>query len=85
MERFIPREKLSRKARKALDCQRRATWTIAPTTRRVESDKRYNRKKKPREPIEYGCAGFCVVVGGYTITAICSQSSLEMFRASRAC
>ena len=45
MNRIIPREKLGRKARKALDGARRAEWTIRPTTRRVESKKVYNRKK----------------------------------------
>lgn len=60
MNRFIPREKLGKKARKALDGERRAVWTIPPTTRRMESKKHYDRKRKTREG-EYGAsAGFFV-------------------------
>ena len=44
MDRFIPREKLGKKARRKLDAQKRATWSFSPTTRRVENKKRYSRK-----------------------------------------
>ncbi len=44
-KRFIPREKLSRKARKLLDSQKRATWAFSPVTKKVESKKAYNRKR----------------------------------------
>lgn len=47
MKKVIPREKLAKKARKALDAQRRATWSFSPTTRKVESKKIYNRNRKP--------------------------------------
>ena len=56
MERFIPREKLGKQARRRLDNQRRATWSISPITRRVESRKRYSRKTRERP--EEGVAGF---------------------------
>ena len=49
MDKFIPREKLGKKARKELDRQRRATWPFSPTTRKVESKKRYNRKTHESE------------------------------------
>ena len=49
MDKFIPREKMGKKARKALDTQRRATWSFSPTTRKVESKKRYNRKTHESE------------------------------------
>ena len=45
MDRFISKEKMSKKARRQLDRQRRATWSFSPITRRVESKKIYNRKK----------------------------------------
>ena len=48
MEKFIPKEKLSKKARKALEAKKRATWDISPVTKRVESKKVYNRKKNSR-------------------------------------
>ena len=48
MNRLIPREKLGKKAKKALDAQRRALWEIPPATKRIESKKRYDRKKRSR-------------------------------------
>lgn len=46
MKAFVPREKMSKKARRALDSQRRAGWGMSPVTRRVESQKAYSRKRK---------------------------------------
>ena len=46
MNRFIPREKLGKRAWRQLDRQRRAAWALSPATRRVESKKQYNRKRK---------------------------------------
>ena len=48
MKRFIPREKLSKKARRRRDSAGRNLWTVPPVTRRVESAKAYNRKRLPR-------------------------------------
>ena len=48
MEKFIPKEKLGKKARKALEAKKRATWDISPVTKRVESKKVYSRKKNSR-------------------------------------
>ena len=45
MAKFIPREKLGKKARRALDAQKRATWDFSPVTRKVENKKHYDRKK----------------------------------------
>ena len=44
MAKFVSRERLSKKARKELDSQKRTTWTFSPTTKKVESKKLYNRK-----------------------------------------
>ena len=49
MKRFVPREKLGRKARKLLDRERRATWAVSLVTTKVESKKRYNRKRKSHD------------------------------------
>ncbi len=46
MKRFVPREKLGKKARKQLDSEQRTTWTFSPVTKKVESKKLYNRKQK---------------------------------------
>ena len=44
--RFIPREKLGKKARRLLDRERRCEWGLSPVTRRVESKRKYSRKRK---------------------------------------
>ncbi len=48
MERFIPREKLSKRRKKELNAQKRSTWEgINPVTRKLESKKLYSRKRTP--------------------------------------
>lgn len=42
MSKFIPREKMSKKARRELDLSRRRIWEYSPVSRRIE-----NKKKKP--------------------------------------
>ena len=55
MPKFIPREKLGKKARRALDAERRATWGFSPVTRKVENKRHYQRKQ--RTPVRYEDAG----------------------------
>ena len=43
---FVPREKMSKKARKALDLSRRTTWDTPPVTRRIENKKRSGLKNE---------------------------------------
>lgn len=46
-DKFIPKEKLSKKKRKELDAQKRNSWgEIKPVTRLVESKKVYNRQRE---------------------------------------
>ena len=46
MKKYIPRDKLSKKARKELNAKDRNTWNgLNPATRVVENKKIYNRKK----------------------------------------
>ena len=45
MKAMVPRTKMSRKARKALDLEKRNVWTMNPVTRVRESGKVYDRKK----------------------------------------
>lgn len=43
---FIPKEKLSKKTQKELNQSQRGSWGICnPVTKKVESKKKYNRKK----------------------------------------
>ena len=44
MKGFTARSKLSRKARRNLDLEKRRTWAISPVTKVKESGKLYNRK-----------------------------------------
>ena len=62
MKKFIPREKLGKKARKQLDSGRRATWAFSPVTKKVESKKQYNRKRKAHNRYDdYGMGFSCGV------------------------
>ena len=49
MVRFIPKGKLSKKAQKELNRQRRVIWNFSPVTKTVESKKLYNRKKNSHD------------------------------------
>lgn len=55
MKKFVPKGKLSKKARKELDRSRRETWDFSPVTRKVESKKVYSRKKAAHD--RYGDNG----------------------------
>ncbi len=49
MQKFVSKEKLSKKARRALDVRQRQTWgDFNPVTRKPENPKAYTRKKPPR-------------------------------------
>ena len=54
MARFIPKSKLSKKAQKELNRQRRVTWEFSPVTKTVDSRKIYSRKRKTRNRDDYG-------------------------------
>jgi hypothetical protein len=54
MARFIPKSKLSKKAQKELNRQRRVTWDFSPVTKTVDSRKIYSRKRKTRNRDDYG-------------------------------
>lgn len=74
MKKFIPRDKMSKKARKQLDEQQRATWGFSPVTKKVESKKLYNRKKKTHaRQDDYGM--------GFLLS--CSMAELERQSSTR--
>ena len=58
MARFIPKEKLSKKAQKELNRRRRVTWDCSPVTKTVESRKVYSRKRKAQNRDDYGLGFF---------------------------
>ena len=49
MIRFIPREKLGKKARRELDARQRRTWPCSPVMKTVESRKKYNRHREKHD------------------------------------
>ncbi|MBQ7182916.1 MAG: hypothetical protein IJR97_02940 [Clostridia bacterium] len=56
---FVPREKMSKKARREMDRERRKTWAFSPVTRLKESKKRYDRKRKAHDGYDkYGMGSF---------------------------
>ena len=58
MAKFIPKDKLSKKAQKELNSQRRVTWDFSPVTKTVDSRKIYSRKKKAQDRDDYGLSFF---------------------------
>ena len=49
MNRFLPREKMSKRKQRELDRSKRATWNgINPVTRTTQNKTTYNRKHAPR-------------------------------------
>ena len=64
---FVPKDKMSRKARKELNSRRRVTWDFSPVTRTVENKKLYNRRRNARNRDDYGPGSFLFRVRG-TVT-----------------
>jgi hypothetical protein len=63
MAKFIPKDKLSKKAQKELNRQRRTMWNFSPVSRTVDSKKLYNRKKRARDRYDdYGAGSLQIVV-----------------------
>ena len=58
MKKFIPKEKLGRKARRRLDSERRTTWAFSPVSKKVESKKLYSRKRKAHDRDDDNGMGF---------------------------
>ncbi len=48
MEKFVPKEKMSKKAQRKMAAERRGTWAFSPVTKKIDSKKTYNRKRISR-------------------------------------
>lgn len=60
MEKFIPYNKLSKKAKKAINDSKRRDWgTLSPVTRKEANPKAYNRSKEKRTFVKNGSPCFC--------------------------
>ena len=61
MEKFVPYEKLSKKAKREMDAKRRRDWGgMSPVTRKPENPKAYNRAKA-RKRQDAGDRAFCFI------------------------
>lgn len=61
MSKFIPREKMSKKARRELELSQRTMWTVPPVTRKIENKKHDERKRRSCCRYEdYGAGSFFV-------------------------
>ncbi len=50
-EKFVPYEKMGKKQKRALDLMRRKDWSgVRPVTRKIESEKKYDRRVKHKKP-----------------------------------
>ena len=58
MAKFVPKDKLGKKALKELNRLRRVTWDFSPVTKTVDSRKIYSRKKKAQNRDDYGLSFF---------------------------
>ena len=54
------KEKLGKKARKQLDSEQRSTWAFSPVTKKAESKKLYNRKRKAHDRYDDYGMGFSI-------------------------
>ena len=62
MKSFVPRDKMSKSARKKLDAQNRTTWAFSPATKIVKSKKVYDRKKQSRNYEPYDSGGCFLIL-----------------------
>ena len=60
---FVPKDKLSKKAQKELNRQRRVTLAFSPVTKPVDSRKIYSRKRKAQNRDDYGLSFFHTLPG----------------------
>jgi len=60
MEKFVPYEKLSKKAKRELDAARRGSWNgVNPVSRKSPNPKAYNRQKARKWADEATAVPFC--------------------------
>ena len=48
IDKFIPKEKMSKKGKKKIAAEQRGIWAFSPVTRKIDSKKLYNRKRISR-------------------------------------
>lgn len=84
MARFISKKKLSKKAQKELNRQRRVTWEFSPVTKTVASKKLYNRKKAPMTVRRITAWEFLTsLIRRYPEAPLCSSRKKQLSSVSR--
>lgn len=62
MEKFVPYEKLSKKAKREADAARRGSWNgVNPVTRKSPNPKAYNRQKARKWSDDFTSVPFCFI------------------------
>ena len=69
MAKLVPKEKMSKMARRAMVAEKRAVWAFSPVTRKIDSKKIYNRKRITRAGYDDGSGVFYVVPGFARVSA----------------
>ena len=78
MVRFVTKDKLSKKAQKELNRQRRITWDFSPVTKTVGSKKLYNRKRNARDRYDdYGTSVFHLVLQILSFVAESERNNIK--------
>ncbi len=54
MNSFVPKEKMSKKARKKMAAEKRTLWAFSPVTKMIGNKKTYNRKRISRTRYDDG-------------------------------
>ena len=54
MDKFVPKEKMSKKAQKKMATERRGTWAFSPITKKIDNKKVYNHKRLSRTRYDDG-------------------------------
>ena len=75
MNKHIPYEKLSKKAKKAIDARQRGSWgELNPVTRRTPNPKAYQRSKARNWRNDSNSALYYLQFYGFCSTSQCSAS-----------
>ena len=74
MDKFIPKEKMNKKAKKKKAAEQRGTWAFSPVTRKIDSKKLYNRKRISRARYDDSTRDSFFVFGDYETLSMDSSS-----------
>lgn len=79
MEKFTPKEKLSKKAQKELNRKQREQWQLSPVTRKAISKKVYSRKKICKTDDGYDESFFIYIISVSILIELSSTIAITPF------